>query len=597
MSGIVYDINGCQQSPYDNYFGDGTHDDAIALQFLIDNNTSVRLPEARNIRLTQSLVIDISKLQIFDGNNSTFYVDGDFPAFVLNGTMTSGSADPSSLTDQIVKKESGFLLENCKIIGTDETLGTGIEISGCVNIQISKNYIVNLKKGIVIKNRNRDIIIADNNIYKIYDSGIEVDPTVNLHQMNIVGNMIQYCHKCIYINNVLNYANYQITGNDIEISTYPSVNLSDSRCVLVDIADNKSGYFAELIMCGNTIQGHSLSDVLIEINGGGVAKYTNITGNHISNSRYACIKLSKCNDTSISGNTFKNDTYTDENAYVLKISGCNNTALSANTFSAIGRLIDINESNNVVVTGNAGTCDHEPITQSGTNNGICIESNVVNSGKRIAVIGDSICNRGWWQAELQEIANVSFVDYSEGGTCIAKKDSSDTTYFATRVPSMDSDFDIIIVWGGVNDFGYNFGSQGGTPLGTITDSTSDTFYGALNVLCDALAEKYKEAKIAFILSTPIATLATMQEKNLPFGGQDRPNTKGFYLSQYMEAIREVCEKYSFPVLDLQKNSGFTQNNLDVMTSNLAETAPDGLHPSRKGFHHIINQLANFIENL
>lgn len=203
MTGIVYDINGNWPSPYNNCYGDGVRDDTAALQFIIDSNTSVKLPESISIRLTQSLVIDISKLQIFDGNNSTFYVDGDFPTFVLNGTMTSGSADPASLTDQIIKRESGFLLENCKIIGTDETLGTGIEISGCVNIQISKNYIVNLKKGIVIKNRNRDIIIADNNIYKIYDSGIEVDPTVNLHQMNIVGNMIQYCHKCIY-NNFLN---------------------------------------------------------------------------------------------------------------------------------------------------------------------------------------------------------------------------------------------------------------------------------------------------------------------------------------------------------------------------------------------------------
>lgn len=383
MNKTIYDLNGIGQSKYDNYYGDGVFDDTTAIQNIIDISTNVCIPEAVDIRLTRSLVIDIAKLQSFDGGKSTFIVDGDFPAFVINGSMISGTADPSSLTEQIIKKESGFIIKNCKIIGKSASEGTGIEVSGCVNITIDKCYVANLKEGVVIKNRNRDIILSNNHIYAIYNAGIKLESTVNLHQMNIVGNTIQYCHKCIHIDDVEQYANYQITGNDIEIAPYPAHDLDDSRCVLVDIANNKSGYFAELVMCGNTIQGHSRSNFLIEINGGGVAKYTSINGNHISNCKQACIKLASCSDTSVSGNTFKNDTYDEEGTYVLKAIGCNNTVFASNTFSDIGGLVNAdgstNPNNGLIVNGNVGTCGFTPVVTAGTNNGLLITDNVVNS--------------------------------------------------------------------------------------------------------------------------------------------------------------------------------------------------------------------------
>lgn len=379
----LYNIGGHYQSQYNNIYGDGVRDDSDAIQYLIDNNAKVSIPESVKIRLTKSLTLDISKVHIFDGGNSIFLVDGDFPAFIITGSMTSGTANPTSLTEQIIKDESGFVIKNCKIIGETLTEGCGIEITGCVNITVDACYIANLSNGIIIKNLNRDIILSNNYIYAIYNCGIKLDSTVNLHQMNIVGNMIQYCHKCIYIDNVEQYANYQITGNDIEISSYPAHDLDNSICVLVNISGNKSGYFAELVMCGNTIQGHSRSKFLIEINGGGVVKCTSINGNHISNCKQACIKLASCSDTSVSGNTFKNDTYNEEGTYVLKATGCNNTVFASNTFSNIGGLVNAdgstNSNNGFIVNGNVGTCGFTPVVTAGINNGLLITDNVVNS--------------------------------------------------------------------------------------------------------------------------------------------------------------------------------------------------------------------------
>ena len=215
----------------------------------------------------------------------------------------------------------------------------------------------------------------------------------------------------------------------------------------------------------------------------------------------------------------------------------------------------------------------------------------LNSGKKFATIGDSIANRGWWQEYVCALTNMTYTNYSAGGTAITKINTSDSDYFGARVPNMANDFDVIIVWGGVNDFLLN------AELGEMGDTTNGTFYGAVNNLCEALISKYKEAKIGFCTTTPIASLATQQAQNLPFGGGDQPNTKGYYLSQYMDAIKEVCAEHSIPVLDLYKESGFNQQNIDVMTSYKNETGPDGLHPSHKGFKLIANKSAMFIGNL
>lgn len=215
----------------------------------------------------------------------------------------------------------------------------------------------------------------------------------------------------------------------------------------------------------------------------------------------------------------------------------------------------------------------------------------LNSGKKMATIGDSIANRGWWQEYVCALTNMTYTNYSAGGTCITKINQSDSNYFITRVPNMASDFDVIIVWGGINDF------QLGAELGEMGDTMDGTFYGAVANLCEALTTKYKEAKIGFVTTTPIASLATKQALNLQYGGGDQPNAKGYYLSQYMDAIREVCAVHSIPVLDLYRESGFNQRNIDVVTADINETGPDGLHPSHKGFKLIANKSAMFIGNL
>ena len=53
---------------------------------------------------------------------------------------------------------------------------------------------------------------------------------------------------------------------------------------------------------------------------------------------------------------------------------------------------------------------------------------------------------------------------------------------------MIPDADIVVVFGGTNDFGW-----GDAPLGTMEDRREDTFYGAYHLLLQKLIDRYPDA--------------------------------------------------------------------------------------------------------
>jgi GTPase SAR1 family protein len=67
---------------------------------------------------------------------------------------------------------------------------------------------------------------------------------------------------------------------------------------------------------------------------------------------------------------------------------------------------------------------------------------------------------------------------------------------SSRVAEMDPDADLIVVFGGTNDFGH-----GDAPFGDFSDRTADTFCGAIHELYVSLLEKYPTATIMVI--TPL----------------------------------------------------------------------------------------------
>lgn len=175
-------------------------------------------------------------------------------------------------------------------------------------------------------------------------------------------------------------------------------------------------------------------------------------------------------------------------------------------------------------------------------------------------------------------------NYGIGGTRIARqKTPTEEKWdrdFISRVPEMDNDADIVVVFGGTNDFGH-----GDAPLGTMSDRTPYTFYGALHCLYTALTEKYPDVPV--VILTPLHRWNEDCPK-----GDNKPEPVGT-LKEYVNIIREVAEYYSFPVLDLYKESGL-QPKVPVIQQ---KYIPDGLHPNDDGNAILAHKIARFLETL
>ena len=175
-------------------------------------------------------------------------------------------------------------------------------------------------------------------------------------------------------------------------------------------------------------------------------------------------------------------------------------------------------------------------------------------------------------------------NYGIGGTRIARqKTPTEEKWdrdFISRVPEMDNDADIVVVFGGTNDFGH-----GDAPIGTMSDRTPYTFYGALHCLYTALTEKYPDVPV--VILTPLHRLNEDSPK-----GDNKPAPVGT-LKEYVNIIREVAEYYSFPVLDLFKESGL-QPKIPIIQQ---KYIPDGLHPNDDGNAILAHKIARFLETL
>ena len=208
-------------------------------------------------------------------------------------------------------------------------------------------------------------------------------------------------------------------------------------------------------------------------------------------------------------------------------------------------------------------------------------------GLKINFLGDSITEGHGCSSVEKQFTSLIAAQYGAvtrcygiGGTRLAKqtKPSDNPRHdldFPSRVAEMDPDADLIVVFGGTNDFGH-----GDAPFGEFSDRTADTFCGALHVLYTALLEKYPDKQI--MVMTPLHR-----------SSENISNMHGKVLAEYVDMIRKAAEYYSLPVLDLWAVSGI-QPAVPVMKE---KYMPDGLHPNDAGHVILTNKIAKFIENL
>lgn len=215
------------------------------------------------------------------------------------------------------------------------------------------------------------------------------------------------------------------------------------------------------------------------------------------------------------------------------------------------------------------------------------------NNKKIAFLGDSITEgvgvenkeNIFWK-RIEKMAGAVCYGYGIGGTCIAPKQMPSEElvwkqYFSARIEQLIHDADIVIVFGGTNDFGW-----GDAPFGNYMDRTENSFCGAFRVLLEKLINRYPDKQI--IVMTPLH-----RESENQIGVNEIGIRRDFPLEKYVDAIIELSGYYAIPVLDLYRNSGL-QPAVPVLKKRYM---PDGLHPNDLGHARIAERLLAFLRYL
>lgn len=175
-------------------------------------------------------------------------------------------------------------------------------------------------------------------------------------------------------------------------------------------------------------------------------------------------------------------------------------------------------------------------------------------GKTGGVIGDSITADGSYVNTLKTKLEMSALNiHAAGGTGHVGGSMEN------QVASLQSDYSLVVIAGGVNDFRLNY------PLGSIEDCFVDasktddqisnaTFYGAVYRTIRATLKKLPNAKI--IVVTPYNNPETTYGASYP--KFNKKNTQGKTLFHYAQAMREVASMFGITVADVNAESGINE---------------------------------------
>lgn len=220
-------------------------------------------------------------------------------------------------------------------------------------------------------------------------------------------------------------------------------------------------------------------------------------------------------------------------------------------------------------------------------------------GKKIAFLGDSITegvgvvdieNNRYDNVMKREYGLAEVYNYGIGGSRLAHQSVPSPKprhdlCFCGRVYNITKEADIIVVYGGVNDY-----LHGDAPIGKLGDTTPATFYGGVRFLMEFLRTEYADKTVVFM--SPARLFYEGLDGNTP-STDPRKINGGRPIFDYINIIKETAALYSIPVLDLYENLGIDPT---VEEERVRYTA-DGLHFNDAGQPFIARCLGEFLKAL
>lgn len=181
----------------------------------------------------------------------------------------------------------------------------------------------------------------------------------------------------------------------------------------------------------------------------------------------------------------------------------------------------------------------------------------------------------WWIAERN---NMTLVNEAKCGTTITRLPNFVNAFSEARYKNIPADADYILIKIGINDDAGHKKS----PLGTINDTTNETFYGAWNVVLEYLITNHPWAKIGIIVTNGCTV-------------------------DYANAIRESARKWGIPYLDEANGDhvpllhrtvkSYVCNKAKELRDNQMRVSPNNLHPNIKAHEYESTFVENFLKSL
>ena len=231
-------------------------------------------------------------------------------------------------------------------------------------------------------------------------------------------------------------------------------------------------------------------------------------------------------------------------------------------------------------------------------------------GRSISILGDSIStfkdyshqgsvyyNGGdhdvpnvhhtWWHRAMDNLGLVLNVNNSQGGSTVSNFKDADHRSGMQGALELDNGTppDIIVVYMGINDF------NSGVPLGNYRGkgtlpTNGSTFREAYAIMLHNMLVKYPTTKIYACTLPPCQR--TANDIDSP-----ESNKVGIYLTEYNDAIRELCNAFNVDIIELAR-CGLTNYNAETYMADYATDTGLFLHPNSAGHGRIAEKVIQTI---
>lgn len=208
------------------------------------------------------------------------------------------------------------------------------------------------------------------------------------------------------------------------------------------------------------------------------------------------------------------------------------------------------------------------------------------AGKKILFFGDSITAASNSYADMVGV---------KGGCTVIKKGLANSPIatspnqlapsfyerYQTEVNNNEQTPDVIVIYGGVNDYAQ------GSPIGALGDLVGTTVYGAIKIIVYNIQSKFRNARIVFL--TPLLSLWGTTYYDYTSNGYGN-------LRDYRAAIKEAAAYYACYTLDIHLLANMNPYNGYTQAAHYLG-GTDGVHPNASGHDRIATVVTSFLNTI